>query len=77
LDPAGVLLLREVLLARVQAGAGVLVSSHHLDEVARVGTRVSLVNRGRVIGSLDPGGADLEREFFARLLDDDLERGAA
>ena len=77
LDPAGVLLLREVLLARMRAGAGVLVSSHHLDEVARVGTRVSLVNRGRVIGALDPTGVDLEREFFARLLDDDRVRGVA
>ena len=77
LDPAGVVLLREVLLARARRGTGVLVSSHHLDEVARVGSRVSLVNRGRVIGALDPTGADLEREFFARLLEDDRRGRAA
>ena len=36
LDPAGVILLREALLRRAADGAGVLVSSHHLDEVARI-----------------------------------------
>ncbi len=77
LDPAGVLLLRTSLLERARQGAGVLVSSHHLDEVARVADRVTLLNRGHVVGSLDPAGVDLEREFFQRLLADDRSRGLA
>ena len=29
------------------------------------------MNRGHVVGALDQSGTDLEREFFARLLEDD------
>lgn len=74
LDPAGVLLLRALLLRRAADGAGVLVSSHHLDEVARIADEITVVNRGRVVGSLDPGGADLERAFFAVVRADEEER---
>jgi len=65
LDPAGVILLREALLRRAAAGAGILVSSHHLDEVARVADRITVLNHGTVIGALDPAGIDIERSFFA------------
>jgi len=71
LDPAGVILFREAILRRAQAGAGVLVSSHHLDEVARVANRISVINGGRLIGTLDPHGADLERAFFTLVHQDD------
>ena len=77
LDPAGMLALRESLRRRAAAGAGVLVSSHHLDEVARIADRVTLMNAGRVIGELDPRAERIEREFFERLLADDRARGAA
>lgn len=65
LDPAGVLVVRRWLQDARARGAGVLVSSHHLDEVARVADRITVLHRGRVIDGLDPGGADLERAFFA------------
>jgi len=74
LDPASVLLLREQLLRRAHAGAAVLVSSHHLDEVARIADRVLLMNAGRLIGQLDTDGADLERAFFDRVRADDENR---
>jgi ABC-2 type transport system ATP-binding protein len=77
LDPAGVIVLRESLLRRAAAGAGILVSSHHLDEVARVADRITVMNEGRVVGSLDPGGFDLERAFFALVHADDETRRAA
>jgi ABC-2 type transport system ATP-binding protein len=77
LDPAGVILLRESLLRRAGAGAGILVSSHHLDEVARVADRITVINDGRAIGSLEPDGADLERAFFDLVLGDDAAREAA
>ncbi|WP_062290048.1 ABC transporter ATP-binding protein [Demequina phytophila] len=64
LDPAGILLLRDVILAAAARGAGVLVSSHHLDEVSRIAHRITLVHAGRVIGTLEPGEVDLERRFF-------------
>ena len=71
LDPSGVVLLREALLRRAADGAGILVSSHHLDEVARIADRISILNAGRVIGTLDPHETDLERTFFAQVLADD------
>lgn len=74
LDPAGVILLRERLLAR--AGAGILVSSHHLDEVARIAHRIVAVNAGRMIGELDPNAAELERVFFEHVRADDERRAA-
>ena len=76
LDPAGVLLLRDAIVERAAAGAGVLVSSHHLDEVARIADRISVVHAGRVIGHLEPHAVDLERLFFAMVHDFD-EAGAS
>ena len=73
LDPAGVILLRKALQRRTAEGAGVLVSSHHLDEVARIAQRISIVNRGRIIGHLDPHGNDLEQAFFQAVLADDRQ----
>ncbi len=65
LDPSGVILLREALLRRAREnGAAVLVSSHHLDEVARIADRICVLNGGRIIGGLDPRGIDIERSFF-------------
>jgi ABC-2 type transport system ATP-binding protein len=76
LDPAGVILLREALLRRASHGAGILVSSHHLDEVARVADTITVINNGSTIGTLDPDGVDLERAFFTLIHADD-ERTAA
>jgi ABC-2 type transport system ATP-binding protein len=65
LDPVGVLDLRGMLLSRSRdEGVAVLVSSHHLDEVARIADRITVMHRGLVIGDLGPGGVDLERRFF-------------
>jgi ABC-2 type transport system ATP-binding protein len=64
LDPAGVVRVRRWLADAARGGAAVLVSSHHLDEMARVAHRITVLHRGRVLGGLDPAGADLERQFF-------------
>ena len=76
LDPRGIVLVREALVRRAAAGAAVLVSSHHLDEVARIADRMVVVADGRVVGGLDPDGHDLERAFFAMVLDDALARAS-
>lgn len=75
LDPAGVIRLRESLLRRAGGGAAVLVSSHHLDEVARIADRIVVMNGGRLIGELAPGTPEIERAFFDTVRVDD-ERGA-
>lgn len=79
LDPAGVLLLRDALVDAATRGAGVLVSSHHLDEVSRIAHRITVVHAGRVIGTLEPGQVDLERRFFeaVRAWDENARTGGA
>lgn len=67
LDPAGVLVVRRWLEAAAADGTGILVSSHHLDEVARLADRITVMHRGGVVGALEPHTADLERQFFALL----------
>ena len=71
LDPAGVILLREIVLRHAREnGAAVLVSSHHLDEVARIAERITVMNNGRMIGTLDPTTVDIERAFFSLVHED-------
>lgn len=74
LDPAGVIRLRESLLRRARGDAAILVSSHHLDEVARIADRIVVINRGCIIGDLDPAIPDIEHGFFETVRKDD-ERG--
>jgi ABC-2 type transport system ATP-binding protein len=76
LDPAGVILLRESLLRRARQGSAVLVSSHHLDEVARIADRILMLNAGHLVGQLDPREPELEHAFFEAVRLDD-ERTSA
>ncbi|KRB38639.1 ABC transporter ATP-binding protein [Microbacterium sp. Root180] len=71
LDPAGVIRLRESLVRRAGAGAAVLVSSHHLDEVARIADRIVVMNAGRLIGDLEVATPDIEHAFFEAVRADD------
>jgi ABC-2 type transport system ATP-binding protein len=73
LDPSGVILLREALLRRSADGAAVFVSSHHLDELARIADRITVLNAGVLIGTLDPAGVDIERSFFELVHDHDRQ----
>lgn len=68
LDPLAVIRLRELLREATARGGAVLVSSHHLDEVARMADQISVLHRGELIGTLDPRGHDLERQFFDLVL---------
>jgi len=77
LDPAGVVFIRDMLREVAAEGAAVLVSSHHLDQLARVAHRITMLHRGRVVGSLDPLGTDIESQFFETVYRVDVELGAA
>ena len=64
--------VRQLLRSRAsEDGVAVLVSSQHLDEVARMADRILLLHHGRILGGLDPHGADVEHQFFQRLLEAD------
>ena len=78
LDPGGVVVVRRLLTIAATRQAAVLLSSHHLDEMARIADAISVLHRGRIIGTLDPHGVDLERRFFNMVLaDDEAEPGEA
>jgi ABC-2 type transport system ATP-binding protein len=75
LDPAGVVFIRRMLETYVQRDAAILLSSHHLDHLARIADRITVLHRGRHVGSLDPSGVDLEGQFFDLVYESDLARG--
>lgn len=74
LDPAGVLFVRSLLVDTRDRGGAILVSSHHLDELARVADRITVMHRGRIVGTLDPDGIDLERRFFEAVYEAEAAR---
>ena len=49
LDPAGQVFMREQIVASNRAGKTVLLSSHHLDEVARVCSHVAVLSQGHLV----------------------------
>ena len=71
LDPMGIVTLRTVVKERAAAGCSVVVSSHHLDEVAAIAHRIVVVNSGRIITELSPTTPQLENRFFQAILSDD------
>lgn len=73
LDPVAVVHLRDLLRAVADAGAAVLVSSHHLDEVARVADRIDVLHRGLLIGQLPVRRQLMERAFFAMVHNFDVD----
>ena len=76
LDPAGIVEVREMLLALArERGTTVFMSSHLLDEVARLATRIGIIHEGRLLEELDT--AQLERHLRPRLLIDARDREAA
>ncbi|EKX89172.1 ABC transporter ATP-binding protein [Corynebacterium durum] len=77
LDPMGIVTLRTVVKERAAAGCGVVVSSHHLDEVAAIAHRIVVVNSGHIITELSPTTPQLENRFFQAILSDDQSNANA
>lgn len=69
---ARVVFIRDLLRAAKGDGAAILVSSHHLDELARVADRITVLHRGRQVGMLGPTAAGLERRFLEIVYEADL-----
>lgn len=74
LDPEGVRWVREFLRAQAAIGRTVLVSSHHLAEVALAVDHVVVIHQGRLVAHEEVSAtADLERRFLS--LTDSLTTG--
>lgn len=67
MDPEGIIEVRELLLdLATNSGVTILVSSHKLDEIARVATNITIIHKGTLIKEVD--GPGLERELNKTLL---------
>ena len=84
LDVSMALVLRATVAALADAGALVFYSSHELDTVERISTRVIILRAGRIVA--DDSATNLRalahapslEDVFAQLaVDDDVERVAA
>ncbi|MCL4307635.1 MAG: ABC transporter ATP-binding protein [Candidatus Thermoplasmatota archaeon] len=65
LDPAGMKMIREIILEMRKDGCSILLSTHALAELEGIADRMVVIHRGRIIGELLPedmyahGGNDL------------------
>lgn len=68
LDPQGIHWLRQLVRGIADDGCAVLLSSHHLQEIAHVADRIVIIGEGRVLRDDTVGSygsyADLERHYF-------------
>ena len=69
LDPRGRREIHDALLALAREGVGILLSTHLLDDVTRLCSRVGILHRGHTVvegmlGELAAGGEDLERLYL-------------
>jgi len=61
LPPTDAKRLLDIVVRLKEAGNGVLLVSHHLDEVLRVADRVSVLRDGRLVGSVERSELNRER----------------
>lgn len=74
LDPDGIFLLRKRIQASAENGAGVLISSHLLDEMAKMANRILFIRSGEIIWeSTTMNGDELERIYQEKFLVDSAE----
>lgn len=74
LDTAGRFLIRQVLGEQVAAGVAVVLTTHDLDEAARVSDRAVVLSAGQVVADDSPGALS---QLLPRTLDVGLPEGLA
>ena len=73
LDPDGIFLLRKRIQASAESGAGVLISSHLLDEMAKTATRILFLRKGEIVWeNAAVAGDELERIYQEKFASSDL-----
>jgi ABC-2 type transport system ATP-binding protein len=53
LDPAGIVEIRELLKSLANDGATIFISSHILNEISRIATRIGIIHKGALIQETD------------------------
>ena len=78
LDPEGIIEIRELMRRLVQErGLTLLVSSHLLDELARVATQYGIIHRGRLVKQLSAEQLALESRQCIRIITKEPARARA
>jgi ABC-2 type transport system ATP-binding protein len=78
LDPVGIVEMRDLMhrLAETR-GITLLVSSHQLDELARVATHYGIIHKGRLLKQLSAAELARESRQFVRIVTKDTAKAAA
>jgi ABC-2 type transport system ATP-binding protein len=74
LDPAGIILLRQLLRQLAREGTAVFLASHLLTEIERICDRVLLVKQGQVLKEVIPNAMGPARVKL--IVSSDADRGA-
>lgn len=77
LDPDGIQWLRSLVTSAAAAGGSVLLSSHHMGELAQVADSVVMLDQGRVVrsGSISTFTANVSEHTYAEAADREAAMG--
>lgn len=75
LDPAGIVEVRELLKDLVSHGSTILLSSHILNEISKLATRIGIIHQGRLLNELNT--PELESQFIKKFIVDTVDNNAA
>lgn len=75
LDPDGIFLLRNRIQASVESGAGVLISSHLLDEIAKTAGRILFIRRGEIVSECASVDGDELEQIYQKTFFSDGQGG--
>jgi ABC-2 type transport system ATP-binding protein len=74
LDPAGIVEFRNLLKTLSTDGTTIFISSHLLDEVSRVASRIGIVHEGKLIREVNSAGLDEELKKTLVIKTGDIEQ---
>lgn len=78
LDPQGIIEMRDLMRRlAVERGITLLVSSHQLDELARVATHYGILHQGKLVRQLSAQDLARDSRQYLRILTKDTARAAA
>lgn len=68
LDPDGIMLFRKLILDLSKQGISFIISSHALDELSKISSRVAFMNNGKIVYE-DKNKGDLEKLFIEYIME--------
>ncbi|TYP58529.1 ABC transporter ATP-binding protein [Thermosediminibacter litoriperuensis] len=66
LDPAGIIEIRQILVELSKRGTTIFISSHILNEIAKLATKIGIIHKGRLIKELE--SEQLEQQVLKKLI---------